>query len=197
MKTILCLSFFILNTLSVIAQRYVADTQQSKLNWTGHSEVGSYAPTGTIQLRQGRVEVRNNQISRGRVDIDMRTIQHENEKMQTHLRGEDFFDTAAFPTATFILQQIRTGQAIGKLTIKGTTKPISFPVTLAIVGNEVRLKGQVIIDRTAFGIKYNSSSFFSGLSDYAIQNSFELAFEAVFWPGNGVAKQSSPLSRID
>ena len=179
MKTILFLPLLFLGVMPVLAQRYVADVQQSKLTWTGHSEVGSYAPSGGLQLQQGIFEVSNGQIGRGRIEIDMRTIQHEDAKMQTHLRGDDFFDTAKFPTATFVLQQLRGEQASGLLTIKGVTKPVSFPVTATVTGDGLRVQGTVTIDRTVFGIRYNSTSFFSGLGDYAIKNTFELAFDVV------------------
>lgn len=189
MKTIFCFSLIVFSTLSVMAQRFAADVQQSKLNWTGHAEVGNYAPTGVIQLRQGIIEVRNGQINQSRMEIDMGTIQHENGKMQEHLRGEDFFDAAKFPTATFVLKQISGGQASGQLTIKGVTKPVSFPVVMTLATDELHLKGQVSIDRTVFGIKYNSTSFFSGLGDYAIRNTFELVFDITARRGNAVAKQ--------
>jgi polyisoprenoid-binding protein YceI len=187
MKAIACLSLFLLSILSAVAQRYVADNQQSKLNWTGHSEIGSYAPNGTVQLRQGLFQVRNGQIGQARVDIDMRTIQHENGQMQTHLRGEDFFDTAKFPTAVFTVQQINGGQASGLLTIKGVTKPVSFPVVVTLAGDVLRIKGQATIDRTIFGVNYNSSSFFVGLGDHAIRNTFELTLDLLARRGDAVA----------
>lgn len=179
MKTLLFFSFFLLGALPVLAQRFVADAKQSKLNWTGHSEVGSYAPAGTLQIQQGVFDVKGGQISRCRLDIDMRTIQHEDEKMQAHLRGEDFFNAPVFPTATFVLQRINGNQASGQLTIKGVTKPVSFPILVTTEGDALRIKGKATIDRTEFGIKYNSTSFFSGLGDYAIKNTFELGFDLV------------------
>ncbi|GAB2549568.1 YceI family protein [Spirosoma aerophilum] len=179
MKTILFFSLLFLGTLPVSAQRFVADTRQSKLTWTGHSEVGSYAPSGTLQLQQGFFDLKGGQISRSRLDIDMRTIQHEDEKMQAHLRGEDFFNAAAFPASTFVLQRISGSQASGQLTIKGVMKPVTFPVVVTVEGDALRVKGKATIDRTEFGIKYNSSSFFSGLGDYAIKNTFELTFDVV------------------
>lgn len=189
MKTLTLFSLLFLGTLPAIAQRYVADAQQSKLTWTGHGEVGNYAPSGTIQLQQGVFDVANAQISRGRIEIDMRTIQHDDAKMQTHLRGDDFFNTTRFPTATFILQQIRGNQATGLLTIKGVTKPVSFPVAVTTDGNTLRIKGSATIDRTGFSIKYNSSSFFSGLGDYAIKNTFDLAFDVVARRGSLAANR--------
>jgi polyisoprenoid-binding protein YceI len=179
MKTTLFFGLLFLGALPVLAQRFVADATQSKLTWTGHSEVGNYAPSGTLQLQQGFFDLKSGRISRSRMDIDMRTIQHEDGKMQAHLRGEDFFNAPAFPTATFVLQRISGNQASGQLTIKGVMKPVTFPILVTTEGDALRVKGKATIDRTEFGIKYNSSSFFSGLGDYAIKNTFELAFDVV------------------
>ena len=179
MKTILFFTFLYVSALPLFAQRYVADAKQSKFTWTGYSEVGSYTPSGTLQLQQGILDITGTQISRGRIDMDMRTIQHENSKMQEHLRSEDFFNAPAFPTATFVIQQMSGTQISGQLTIKGVTKPISFPVVVTKEGGELRIQGKVTIDRTLYGIKYNSSSFFSGLGDYAIKNTFDLSFDIV------------------
>ncbi len=182
MRTLLFFTLLILGTLPVVAQRYIADTKQSKLTWTGYGEVGTYAPSGTIQLQQGIFDLTGTQLSSGRIVIDMRTIQHNDDKMQTHLRGEDFFNAPAFPTATFVVQQLKGNLVSGQLTIKGITKPVSFPITVTSADNTLRIQGKATVDRTLFGIKYNSSSFFSGLGDYAIKNTFDLAFDLVARP---------------
>lgn len=182
MKTLLFSLLLLSSITPAMAQRYVADAKQSKLTWTGYGEIGNYAPSGTLQLQQAVFEVSNGQISRGRIEIDMRTIQHDDNKMQTHLRGDDFFDTEKFPTATFVLQQMKGNLASGLLTIKGVTKPISFPILVTTDGDALRIKGKATVDRTVFGIRYNSSSFFSGLGDYAIKNTFDLAVDVLARP---------------
>jgi len=44
----------------------------------------------------------------------------------------------------------------------------------------LRAKGKMTIDRTLYNIKYNSSSYFQDLGNYAIKNEFELKFELIF-----------------
>jgi polyisoprenoid-binding protein YceI len=58
----------------------------------------------------------------------------------------------------------------GELTIKGITQDINFDLTV----NNNSASGKLIIDRTKFGIKYGSGSFFSDLGDRTIYDEFEL-----------------------
>ncbi len=182
MKTLLIATIFLFASItSAQAQRTTlpVDPKASKLTWTGYAEIGSYAPSGQIQMKQGQVILTNNQLSGGTFVIDMATIQHENSQLQGHLREETFFDIARFPTATFVLTRIVGNTATGQLTIRGVTKPISFPVAVSRENNAIRIKGRAIIDRTQFGIRYNSVSFFSDLGDQAIKNTFALGFDVV------------------
>ena len=76
--------------------------------------------------------------------------------------------------------KFKNGAARGTLTIKGQTRPVAFPVTVAVVpGGGLRLRGTVTLDRTQFGINYNSTAFFQNLGSYAIRYDFQVAFEAV------------------
>lgn len=185
MKTLLtAVSLFFVIATSTLAQHasLSVDPKASQLTWTGYAEIGSWAPSGTIQLQKGQVLETGGRISRGTFVVDMTTLQHENGKLQTHLRDEDFFDVAHFPTATFVLTNLTGTTATGQLTIRGVTKPISFPVVVGQEGDGVRVNGKVVVDRTQFAIRYNSSSFFSGLGDYAIKNEFALAFSVLAKP---------------
>jgi polyisoprenoid-binding protein YceI len=158
------------------------DPKASKLTWTGYAEVGSYAPTGSIQLQKGQLTLVKDQTVGGTFVIDMTTLQHENGQLQGHLREDTFFDVARFPTATFVLTRLVGTTATGQLTIRGVTKPVSFPVVIRPETNGLRVTGQAVIDRTVFGIRYNSTSFFANLGDQAIKNTFALTFDLVARP---------------
>lgn len=176
---------FSIITTSAQAQKraFVIDAKASQLTWTGYSEVGSWAPSGTVQIQKGQFVQTGSQISTGSFVIDMATIQHENGQMQEHLRGDDFFGVTRFPSATFVLRSLTGGTATGQLTIRGITKPVSFPVVVSQEGTGLRVKGKATIDRTQFNIHFNSSSFFQNLGNQAIKNEFTLAFDVVARPG--------------
>ncbi|TGE23089.1 YceI family protein [Hymenobacter metallicola] len=167
---------------------YQADPVASKLTWTGHAEVGSWAPAGTVQLRRGQLEVVGHALRKGRFEVDMRTIAHSNTDLQRHLQGTDFFDVAQFPTAVFELREVVGKEALGQLTLRGITKPLRFPVTVTRTGRTLRVQGTATVDRTQYGVRFNSSSFFQNLGDQAIRNDFQLTFDLVATAGAGPAQ---------
>ena len=56
------------------------------------------------------------------------------------------------------------------LTIKDVKNPVQFDVV--VKGNNV--SGMIVVDRTKYGIKYGSGSFFDNLGDKTIYDNFEL-----------------------
>ncbi|WP_177204812.1 YceI family protein [Hymenobacter arizonensis] len=171
--------------LSLLATRsgpttYRLDPAASSLTWTGHAEVGAWAPQGSIRLREGSIVAEGQTVRAARVVVDMATISHDQAQLAEHLRGADFFDAAKYPTAVFELTEFKAGQARGTLTLKGQTKPVAFPAAVAAVpGGGLRLSGTATIDRTQFGINYNSTSFFQNLGSYAVRNDFQVTFDVM------------------
>jgi polyisoprenoid-binding protein YceI len=182
MKSLL---FFLLPILCLIAARsapttYRLDPATSTLTWTGHAETGTWAPQGTIRLREGSVAAEGQTVRAARVVVEMASIAHEQAQLAEHLRAADFFHAEKFPTATFDLTEFKAGRARGTLTLKGITKLVAFPVTVAPApGGGLRLEGTATLDRTQFGINYNSTTFFQNLGSYAIRNDFQVAFDVL------------------
>ena len=58
----------------------------------------------------------------------------------------------------------------GDMTIKGTTKPITFELIMGETAARTSLK----IDRTQYGVRYGSGSLFDSLGDNTISDYFEL-----------------------
>lgn len=66
--------------------------------------------------------------------IDTSTINTGSSRRDTILRGEDYFDSAKYPTATFKADKLAfDGENLvgvdGELTMRGVTKPVSLKVT--------------------------------------------------------------------
>jgi polyisoprenoid-binding protein YceI len=156
---------------------FKANSEKSKFSWTGYASVGNYAPTGTIQLSSGSLNFDGENIKKANFEFDMKTITHENKDLQNHLRNEDFFDVKKYPKAVFNLEKITNNQAVGTLKIKDITKKIVFPITIKISEKEIQIQANITVNRTDFGIKYNSTSFFSNLGDYAIKDNFEFRLD--------------------
>jgi polyisoprenoid-binding protein YceI len=68
------------------------------------------------------------------ITIDMKAVNTGFEVFDGHLQGEDFFDTAKFPTASFkstkvVFEGDKPKSVEGQLTIKGVSKPVTLTVT--------------------------------------------------------------------
>ncbi|MEM9888177.1 MAG: YceI family protein [Bacteroidota bacterium] len=85
-----------------------------------------------------------------------------------------------YPTAILQFEQAATGVISGELLLKGVTGEVRFLPKVQKKGNQVIVLGDATIDRTKYGIKYNSSSYFQDLGNYAIKNDFDIAFELVY-----------------
>lgn len=68
------------------------------------------------------------------ITIDAKSVNTGFEVFDGHIQGEDFLDTAKFPTATFkstkvVFEADKPKTIEGQLTIKGVTKPATLTVT--------------------------------------------------------------------
>ena len=68
------------------------------------------------------------------ITIDMKSVNTGFADFNEHIQGEDFLDTAKFPTATFkstkvVFEGDKPKSIEGLLTIKGVTKPVTLSVT--------------------------------------------------------------------
>ena len=66
--------------------------------------------------------------------IDTKSVSTGSATFNEHIQGEDFLDTAKFPTATFkstkvIFEGDKPAKIEGNLTLKGVTKPVTLTVT--------------------------------------------------------------------
>ena len=166
------------------------DNSISEVEWIGNKISGSH--NGKVKIKNGYVLKKDDLLIGGEVIIDMESIsvddiKHEewNLSLVEHLKNEDFFDVKKFPTATLkILSSQKSSikdklnsniEILGELTIKNITNKI--PMNLYIDFEKNISKGELIIDRTKWDIKYGSSSFFDNLGDRAIYNDFILKFD--------------------
>ena len=95
------------------------------------------------------------------------SVDTRNEDRDAHVRGEDFFDVEKHPEMTFTstafnVDNAGNGTVTGDLTIKGTTKPVTFEVETFGVeedpfGNtRIGFEASTSINRTDFGIDFQA-----------------------------------------
>lgn len=90
------------------------------------------------------------------ITVDLASVNTADTNRDGTLKGPDFFNVAATPTATYTSSKItKTSQgyvAQGNLTLAGITKTLALPFTVTINGNKANAQGQIKISRGAFGV---------------------------------------------
>jgi polyisoprenoid-binding protein YceI len=164
-------------------ETFTVKTSESKVEWFGSKVTGKH--NGLVSLKSGNLIMNGNKLTGGSFEMDMNSIDCTDlegewkDKLVGHLKADDFFGTDKFPTANFVITKVAAGKTAGsnmvtgKMTIKGKTQVVTFPVVLTKEGNNVKGTAEIKLDRTKYDIRYGSASFFN-LGDKAISNDFTL-----------------------
>lgn len=122
----------------------------------------------------------------GEVDItiDTTSVNTGHEGFNEHIQGEDFLDTAQFPTATFtstnVIFEEDTPKAVeGNLTIKGITKPVTLEITHFNAIPHPMLKKPALGANATANIKrsdFNADKFAPAVSD---EVTLTISFEGI------------------
>jgi len=185
LATIALVAFMTFSFTSVEGDKKEIKTENSKVVWKGYKVTGSHQ--GVIAIKSGQLTFNDNELTGGDFTIDMSTITNTDlegeykEKLEGHLKSDDFFGVEKFPTANLIFTKVKsTGknsyQVTADITIKGKTDIVTFDVS--IYGNKANVS--LKIDRTKFDVRYGSTSFFDGLKDKAIYDDFDLIADLEF-----------------
>ena len=191
-KTILLLSLAVVTALPSGAfahnhSKLTVNTKVSNVDWVGKKVSGQH--TGTINIKEGSISLHDGHLSGGTVIMDMSSIavtditaEQGGDKLKGHLNSPDFFDAAKHQTATLTINSYKLEKGssyvvAGTLSIKGITKPISFPATIELKDGKLAAYAEVKVDRTLYDIKYGSGKFFEGLGDKMIDDEFIVKFK--------------------
>lgn len=186
--TFLAAVFFIGSAFTALVNVKV-DTAQSEITWKGYKVTGEHA--GTIAVKNGNFIYEEEALTGGSFEIDMASLKCTDltgeyaGKLEGHLKSDDFFGVATFPTAKFeITKVVSRGKAgdykiTGNLTIKETTKEIRFNVNVDNATGVPVATADITIDRSDFNVKYGSGSFFDDLGDKTIYDEFDLGLKLV------------------
>src|SRR5690606_33358012 len=148
---------------------YNIDTTASKVVWTGSKVTGKH--TGTVNIKNGTITVDNGKLTGSNVVLDMTSISSTDlegefkEKLDGHLKADDFFGVATYPEATFLITEIKPGATendlviSGNLVIKGVSKNITIDAHVAEANeNSVKATSNFNITRADWGVTYEGKS---------------------------------------
>lgn len=173
-------------------------TAASKLHWEGYKPASNATHSGTVNIADGILTVKDGVLESGSFNIDMSTITVTDQEGQSkanlegHLKGtiagkeNDFFNVAQYPTGKFEITKVTAleGDAeantmvYGNLTLRGITKPVAFKANVNVVSGSLTATTPLFkIDRTEYDIKVLSRKFFDNLKDGFVDDQFGIRVE--------------------
>lgn len=165
---ILAVALICLISSSAMASTWTIDPDHSNIQFKiRHLTIANVK--GTFGKVKGVVKIHEKDMSKSAVDvtIDIDSINTGVAKRDEHLTSDEFFDTAKYPTMSFVSRKV-TPNGKGKLKILGvlSIREISREVVLEVEGptNEIKdplgnirrgVSATTKINRTDFGITWN------------------------------------------
>ena len=128
---------------AVAAQQYTADKGKTVVKWEGSKVVGG-SHYGTISLKSGSINLEKGLPVSGEIVVDMTTIVDTDleggmkERLEGHLKSDDFFGVEKFPVATLVVKGAKANDD-GTVTVTGhlTIKQVNLWVANKICNKEV------------------------------------------------------------
>jgi polyisoprenoid-binding protein YceI len=153
-----CLAVFAAAPAAALASAaWTVDKAASRLSFK--SSFGGDAVEGAFRRWDAQITFDPKALaaSRAVVTIDVGSAATGVGERDQALPSADWFNAARFPKATFATRSFKDlgggrYQAIGDLTIRGVSKPLVLPFTVAITGDQARMSSQVAVNRRAFGV---------------------------------------------
>lgn len=157
---------------------------ESFVNWKGMHVMGGNGHQGYIKPLTGTLAFdANGAIAGGYFILDMNTITITDKKdtssdngLVSHLKDPDFFDVKKYPRGTFQLTKAikvsgdSSYYITGQLTLRAITQEIHFPATIVRNGADIVATASLTIDRTKWGITYQSGSVFGLVKDELLED---------------------------
>jgi polyisoprenoid-binding protein YceI len=139
------------------------DTAKSQLGFSGTQTGVPFKGRFTRFSAQIDFDPDHPETSHVVVVVDLASAVTGDAQRDGALPGNDWLAVGQFPQAKFASTAIRkmgadTYAATGTLTLRGVTKPVVLPFTLAIAGTTAHAKGHLNLVRTAFGVGQGSWS---------------------------------------
>lgn len=163
MRFIFVLFFFGMYSI-VYAQVYIPVSATSKVSF----KIRNFGSTvdGSIKGLKGTINFDGSTLSNTKFDVTINpaTIDTGIGMRDNHLRKLDYFAVDDYPTIRFVSTKVMASGKLneatvtGKLTIKKTTKEISFPFRYTGGNNALQFTGEFKINRRDFDVGGNSFS---------------------------------------
>jgi polyisoprenoid-binding protein YceI len=111
----------------------------------------------------GSATMSGSQVTAGEVTVQLATVKSDQARRDNQFTG-NIMDVARYPTATFRLTEPldlgagftggdrATADATGELTVRGVTRPVTFPLTAVRNGSGIDVSGSIPVTFADFGV---------------------------------------------
>jgi len=175
--TMLCAAivFALVLPANVAASPVSKDKARSKISFMAYTKL--FDAEGIFKKWDVSGDINAEDFTKSNITVTVKTASVDSNSGQRddHLREEDFFWVKKHPNATFKSSKIthREGErynVVGVLTIRGVSKKISMPLTVAKIEskdgkNRIRIRGKKQLKRQDFGLNYKSGLLIPTIRD--------------------------------
>jgi len=189
------------DSISSTSEIYTVDIKKSQVFFVSRKRVGDSHP-GTIGLSEGKLAFENDILVGGTLVLNMAQVtitdpnldNGQKIKLTKQLISPDFFDSEKHQTAVFQITAVNpyltestiiptdstewktnapTHNISGNLTLKDSTRGLTFPIRLSFAKKKCLSDAKFVIDRTNWGIHYMSEA---SLGDKIINKEVNIGF---------------------
>lgn len=148
----------------IVTETLNLDTENSRIEWVGEYYKGDtydHNHEGVVFFKSGSIEFAEGVIQSGTFELDMNTIDEPNAPMGEetrvkfigHLKSEDYFEVAKYPTATVKLTKCTPKSLVGTVTVKGVELPFDVAADIQNGEDAIKISGAFPIDFSTFGME--------------------------------------------
>ncbi|MBY8881225.1 YceI family protein [Actinacidiphila acidipaludis] len=141
--------------------RWTLDAERSSVRFSAKGFWGLAHVKGSFTEIRGEGEVLAGGAAHGTLTLRSGSLDTAHAKRDKHLRSGDFFDAEAHPEVVFTARSVTpagadTVEVAGDLTIRGTSRPLTFTARLTDAGPDaVTLSADLPVRRLDFGMDWN------------------------------------------
>lgn len=175
------LAALVLSAVPLKAETYDIDAVHSEVGFkVRHMMVGKTAGKFAKFSGSFQFDAKDPKSWGAKAVIDAASIDTNDEKRDGHLRNEDFFDVAKYPTLEFVSAGVEgwkdgKGKLKGKLTMHGVTKDVVMDLeSNGVSDDRAGFTAKTKLDRRDFGIVFNKNLDKGGV---AVGNEVEIVLE--------------------
>ncbi len=163
-----------------LAGTWALDSSRSTVGLRSKSVWGLVPVKGAFGTVSGTGTVAPGGAVTGTITVAAASVDTKMKKRDEHLRSADFFDSANHPDITVAVSQVTpSGDGVsvtGTLTVRGQTRPLTFPATVSAAGaGELSLDAEIQVDRSDFGLTWNRMGMTSMLNTIIVHAVFTKA----------------------